>query len=70
VLARVDLVEASESLLRHAGTLSPSALRSLDAIHVASALALGVELDVVVTYDARMREAAERAGLRVESPGV
>ena len=67
-LARVVLVEPTEELLRHAGTLLPRTLRSLDAIHVASALALGGELDVLVTYDRRMREAAELAGLRVESP--
>lgn len=67
-LARVVLVEPSDALLRHAGTLLPATLRSLDAIHVASALALGGELDVLVTYDRRMREAAELAGLRVESP--
>ncbi len=42
--------------------------RALDAIHIASALTLGEELEAVVTYDARMAEAARAAGLRVEAP--
>ncbi len=40
----------------------------LDAIHVATALSLGTELDAVVTYDGRMAEAAAAAGLRVLAP--
>ncbi|MFN0148119.1 MAG: type II toxin-antitoxin system VapC family toxin [Dehalococcoidia bacterium] len=70
VLARVIFVETSPPLLRHAARLLPPELRSLDAIHVASALSLGGELNLFVTYDRRMREAAERVGLRVESPGA
>ncbi len=68
LLDRLTLVHMTTALLHEAGTLLPRTLRSLDAIHVASALALGGELDVLVTYDRRMREAAELAGLRVESP--
>ena len=72
-LAVIDgllLIPATGALLRSAGTLRPVGLRSLDAIHVASALSLGAELDVLVTYDVRMRGAAEHAGLHVESPGA
>lgn len=54
-----------------AGELAPgSALRSLDAIHVATAQALQPHLAGVVTYDARMARAARDAGLRVLSPGT
>lgn len=55
--------------VRHtASTLGPPALRTLDAIHVASALALGRDLAGVVTYDARMQQAARRSHLRVLAP--
>ena len=61
-----------QRLPRHesaAGELQPPLLRTLDAIHLASALLLGLECEGVVTYDIRMREAAELAGLVVVSPG-
>jgi len=48
--------------------VGPAGLRSLDAIHLASALTLGDELDAFVTYDARQADAARAAGLTVESP--
>lgn len=47
--------------------ISPNALRSLDAIHVAAAMLL--DADVVITYDDRMAEAARLNGLRVAAPG-
>ena len=40
-------------------------LRSLDAIHLASALALAEDLEGIVTYDARLAEGAEALGLVV-----
>jgi len=45
-----------------------SNLRSLDAVHVATAVSLGVDLDFV-TYDDRQAAAARAAGLRVVQPG-
>jgi len=48
----------------------PSLVRSLDAMHVASAEQLGAELTALVTYDARMAEAAREAGLPVAMPGA
>jgi hypothetical protein len=46
-------------------SLEANVLRGMDAIHISSALAL--KADVFVTADQRQREAARRAGLRVES---
>ena len=43
-------------------------LRTLDAIHLATALALGDDLDAVVTYDERMVEAARLVGLASAMP--
>ena len=43
-------------------------LRALDAIHLASALSLGSDLEGLVTYDRRLAEAAREAGLDVLAP--
>ena len=54
--------------LRAAGALGPPGLRSLDAIHLATALSLGEDLAGVVTYDARLSEAIAAVGLAVWTP--
>lgn len=51
-----------------AATLAPPELRSLDALHVAAALALGSDLVDFITYDSRMTTAARSHGLPVASP--
>ncbi|WP_225100851.1 PIN domain-containing protein [Streptomyces sp. CoH27] len=56
--------------VRDLATRVPSALRSLDAIHVASALAIGDALDCLVTYDKRMLDAAREVGLTAHAPGA
>ncbi|MDQ6914620.1 MAG: type II toxin-antitoxin system VapC family toxin [Actinomycetota bacterium] len=66
-LAQVSLVPLSARIRRAAGTLSPASLRTLDAIHLATALALG-ELDAVISYDRRLAHAARDRGLPVLSP--
>jgi predicted nucleic acid-binding protein len=48
----------------------PGNLRSLDAIHVASAMQLGSELIALVTYDQRMADTARGAGLPVAMLGM
>lgn len=62
----LSLVEVPASLFREAGLLVGRNLRSLDALHLAAAVRLGV--DVVVTYDLRMAEAARELGLTVVAP--
>jgi uncharacterized protein len=70
-LARVDQINLDRSLLDEAATLAPSTvLRSLDAIHLASARLLGSDLRAVVTYDERMVAVASDLRLPVEMPGV
>lgn len=69
VLSTIDFIEVDLALFGSAIELDPSILRTLDAIHVAAALLVGDELDDVITYDARMADAARIAGLRVEAPG-
>jgi len=68
VLARVDLIRINDRVLDAAGGLRPLDLRSLDAIHLATAELLGTDLGPVVTYDTRQAEAAKQLGHRVASP--
>jgi len=68
-LSRIAFVELDAELARvAAGTAKPD-LHSLDAIHLASALRLGTEVDAVVTYDDRQASAAQELGFTVEAPG-
>jgi predicted nucleic acid-binding protein len=62
------LMEITRSVAARAAALQPAALRSLDAIHLASALELGEDLGAFVTYDARLAAAARALGMRVASP--
>ncbi len=68
VLARVALVAIDDAILDAAAELDPADLRSLDAIHLATAIALGPDLESLVSYDLRLNAAAESVGLRVVSP--
>lgn len=65
-----DVMPIDRVLLDAATQLEPARLRSLDAIHVASALALGAARVVFYSYDARTIEAARANGLVTASPGV
>ena len=67
-LTDIQLVRIDDEMLDRAIGLQPARLRSLDAIHLATALALGGDLAAVVTYDARMAEAALALGLPVSAP--
>jgi predicted nucleic acid-binding protein len=67
-LARVDLVRVNDAVLSLAGSLDPIELRSLDAIHLATASRLGIDLGEIVTYDERMTVVARAMGYRVATP--
>jgi predicted nucleic acid-binding protein len=67
-LARIDLVRVNERVLDAAGTLLAIEVRSLDAIHLATAQLLGADLHHLVTYDDGMAEAARRLGIRTATP--
>ena len=68
VLSRVVLVAVDDPILEAAAILEPNDLRSLDAIHLATALALRPEADAIVSYDGRLNAAANAAGFRVLTP--
>jgi predicted nucleic acid-binding protein len=69
VVDAIDLVPIPRHIFRDAGLLDPPLMRTLDALHLAVALALGDDLDGLVTYDARMADAARRHAIAVVSPG-
>ncbi len=68
ILARINLRELDDEVLVRAGEIAPHSLRTLDAIHIATATLLGPDLEALVTYDRRMIEAARLYGLPVASP--
>ncbi len=69
VLETFTLLSLRTELFERAATLEPDLLRSLDALHLAAALAIGDDLEGVVTYDGRLAEAASANGLPVVAPG-
>lgn len=68
VLQRIDLVRVNDRILNAAGVLRPPELRSLDAIHLATAQELGDQLGALVTYDERMVAVAKQLGYRIVQP--
>ena len=66
--ASMDLIELTEEVLKDAASLDPIFLRSLDAIHLASARYLGTSLDSMIVYDRTMAEAAKELGFSVLAP--
>lgn len=63
VVARTKKVALTSRVLSTAASLQPPALRSLDAVHLASALQLPDDLVAFVVYDQRLFAAAKDAGL-------
>ena len=68
VLDRIDLIRIDKRILQDAAMLQPLGLRTLDAIHLATALSLRDDLAAVVTYDGRLAKAASDSKLTVWSP--
>ena len=68
ILSSIEIFELDADIAARAMRVSPDVLRTLDAIHVATALAIGPTLDAFVTYDDRQAEAARAAGLPVVRP--
>ena len=68
VMARIDLIRVSDRILADAATIMPANLRSLDAIHLATALSAPDDLAGIVTYDERLARAAATARLQVFQP--
>src|SRR5207244_8053090 len=67
-LARLYRLEIDATVRAAAASFPEPGLRSLDAIHLATALQVGRELQSFVTYDARLRGAADAVGLPIACP--
>jgi hypothetical protein len=68
VLDQIDLIDFNPRMRILAQTVQPVTVRSLDAIHLGTALAIRPDLTSFVTYDKRLLDAAAASGLRVDSP--
>jgi predicted nucleic acid-binding protein len=68
LLESISFMAADLTLSDEAGILRPPELRSLDAIHLATARSLGTNLAALVTYDQRLAGAAAWYGMPVVSP--
>lgn len=69
VLDRIALIRIDDDIVAAAAELPPQDLRSLDAIHVATALSLKGDLAGLVSYDRRLAAAAAKLRLPILSPG-
>ena len=69
VLRGVDMVVFDPRVRDRTASLEPWSIRTLDAIHIASALEVREELGAFYTYDRRQASAARDAGLPARSPG-
>jgi uncharacterized protein len=68
VVDRIALIPMEDDILIRAARLEPASLRTLDAIHLATALSLGPDVAGLVTYDAKLAEAAASEGFDVLAP--
>ena len=66
----MDIVEITPTVLADAARLPPPRLRTLDAIHLATALDLGSAVNVMLSYDKLLTRAARAAGIAVAHPGA
>jgi predicted nucleic acid-binding protein len=68
VFESVAVIGLDARIAARAGSLNPAALGTLDAIHLATAIALGVELTAFISYDEKLSVAARGIGLTVIAP--
>jgi predicted nucleic acid-binding protein len=68
ILDGIALVPIDEAILREAATLGPKGLRTLDAIHLATAISLRPDVRTMITYDIRQSQKASALGLAVLTP--
>lgn len=68
LVAQLDLIPMTTGLVEEAADVGDPSLRSLDAIHLASALSVREELSAFVAYDTRLTSAAEALGLPIVKP--
>ena len=67
-LTAITLIPLDEPILQAAAELDPAELRSLDALHLATIVSLGEDLERLYCYDTRLRDAAQALGIEVSQP--
>jgi predicted nucleic acid-binding protein len=67
-LAALTIIGLDAAIAARGGQLGPAGLRTLDAIHLATALELAGDLAAFVCYDERLASAARGLGLAVVAP--
>jgi uncharacterized protein len=70
LLADIELIPLSGRVIEEAGDIAEPLLRSLDALHLASALSIATDLTAFIAYDRLLATAAEAAGLPTVQPGA
>ena len=68
LLTAFSYIAIDDDIVEAAMNEPDRSLRSLDAIHLATARILGSDLDALITYDARLSTAANDAGLLTAAP--
>jgi uncharacterized protein len=68
VLDQIDLIDLDQGIRMLAQAVTPTTMRSLDAIHLGTAMRFRSSLTSFVTYDKRLLDAAQAAGLPINSP--
>lgn len=68
ILAGLTLIPVDQTTLERAAGLGGYGLRTLDAIHLATALSVGKDLDSFIAYDLRLLAAAQASGVHTEQP--
>lgn len=69
LVTQLDLIPLTSDVLDQAAELGEPALRSLDALHLASAVSIRADLTFFVAYDQRLSDAAATVGLKSFRPG-
>jgi len=69
LLAQLDMIPLTSDLIDDAADIGEVTLRSLDAIHLASALSIRSDLASFIAYDLRLGDAAGAVGLELLRPG-
>ena len=71
ILAGIDLTPLNPAILSMAENFAPAiTLKSLDALHVATAIFLDKSVEGVITYDKAIIKNAKELGIKVASPGM
>jgi predicted nucleic acid-binding protein len=68
LLQRIMIVPLANDIVTSAAIIGTPALRTLDALHLATATTIATELQAFVTYDKRLADAAAGIGLAVSAP--